>query len=65
MILSEHDNKSLLSNKERDSDSLLNDCSAQEYALNQYDSVTQVGQFEYKNGAFGLSGDIMLGYKNR
>ncbi len=39
--------------------------SAQEYALNQYDSVTQVGQFEYKNGAFGLSGDIMLGYKNR
>lgn len=34
-----------------------------QYAINQYDVITQIGQFEYEDGQTGLTGDIFLGYK--
>lgn len=34
-----------------------------QYAISQYDSITQTGQFEYENGQIGLTGDILLAYK--
>lgn len=34
-----------------------------QYAINQYDTITQIGQFEYDNGQTGMTGDILLGYK--
>ncbi|MCU7939324.1 MAG: hypothetical protein KZQ64_15070 [gamma proteobacterium symbiont of Bathyaustriella thionipta] len=34
-----------------------------QYAINQYDTITQIGQFEYENGQTGLTGDILVGYQ--
>jgi len=31
--------------------------------INQYDSIAQVGQFEYDDGKKGNAGDLLLGYK--
>jgi len=31
-------------------------------AINQYDTIAQIGQFEYKNGQKGLAGDLLLGH---
>lgn len=33
------------------------------YAINQYDSITQLGQFAYDNGQSGVTGDILVAYK--
>ncbi len=33
-------------------------------SINQYDTIAQLGQFEYKNGQKGIAGDLLLGYKN-
>ena len=35
----------------------------QNQAINQYDTIAQVGQFEYQNGQKGIAGDLLLGYK--
>ncbi|MCU7837462.1 MAG: hypothetical protein KZQ83_19750 [gamma proteobacterium symbiont of Taylorina sp.] len=32
-------------------------------AINQYDTIAQIGQFEYKNGQQGVAGDLLLAYK--
>jgi len=34
-------------------------------AINQYDSIAQIGQFEYKNGQQGVAGDLLLGHKKK
>jgi len=31
-------------------------------AINQYDSIAQIGEFEYKNGQKGIAGDLLLGH---
>ncbi len=31
-------------------------------AINQYDTIAQIGEFEYKNGQKGIAGDLLLGH---
>lgn len=31
-------------------------------AINQYDSIAQIGEFEYKNAQKGIAGDLLLGH---